>query len=64
MLWLVVLTGEVAKWGHLSNFQINCIAGLQMALTSGVSAVVALIIAISLYRMLRKVRRLPWQQLL
>ena len=64
VLWLVLLTGEVAKWGHLSAFQTNVIAGLQMALTSGVAAVVALIVAIGLYTMMKKVGGADMQHLL
>jgi hypothetical protein len=55
VLWLVLLTGEVAKWGHLSAVQTTGIAALQLALTSGVAAVVAFIITIAVIRKLREV---------
>ena len=44
VLWLLLLTGEMMKWAHLSSFQENCIAAVQLTLTSGVGAVVMAVV--------------------
>ena len=48
MLWLLLLTGEMMKWAHLSDFQVNGIAAAQLTLTSGVAAVVMTAVAYGL----------------
>ena len=62
VLWLLLLTGEMMKWAHLSSFQENAIAAAQLTLTSGVAAVVLTAVAYGLtlkglgyYRKYRKV---------
>lgn len=45
VLWLLLLTGEMMKWAHLSSFQVNCIAAAQLTLTSGVAGVVLIVVA-------------------
>lgn len=44
VLWLLLLTGEMMKWAHLSAFQVNCIAAAQLALTSGVAGIVLIVV--------------------
>ena len=48
VLWLLLLTGEMMKWAHLSDFQVNGIAAAQLTLTSGVAAVVMTAVAYGL----------------
>ena len=50
VLWLLLLTGEMMKWAHLSDFQVNCIAAAQLTLTSGVAGVVLIAVAWGLTR--------------
>ena len=45
VLWLLLLTGEMMKWAHLSSFQMNCIAAAQLTLTSGVAGIVLIVVA-------------------
>ena len=50
MLWLLLLTGEMMKWAHLSTYQENAIAAAQLTLTSGVAGVVMIVVFIGLAR--------------
>lgn len=44
MLWLLLLTGEMMKWAHLSAYQENAIAAAQLTLTSGVAGIVMIVV--------------------
>ena len=60
VLWLLLLTGEMMKWAHLSAFQVNCIAAAQLTLTSGVAGVVMLAVAWGLSRKAAELSKKWW----
>lgn len=64
VLWLLLFTGEMMKWAHLSDVQVNGIAAAQLTLTSGVAAVVMAAVAYGLALKARvlykKHRKVTW----